>query len=239
MATQDLADITRVYKKEDLERILSEAAVKQFLAGVRSQTTLDYLSKHMGEIDDVQVSFTLDPDGTPRESVSSTRRPLLSADQIRRLESHLQIILIENLKPIIARKVQIFAIAPWRRRIGINRSYGKRRYLLPVEACIFGPWWLNWHWVTARGRTTRAMRRSTKRIIAYVLRSLMPANGLIVLLILTLAVSQVGMPYVLWYYTFSGSFAGTQTFGYCSYFGPKPFTIYENRCPLIVFRKGW
>lgn len=239
MATQDLEDIDRVYGKHDRGRILSEAAVKQFLAGIRSQTTLDYLSKHMGEIDDVQVSFGLDPDGKPRESISSIRRPLMSADQIRRLESHLQIILIENLKPIIARKVQVFAIASWRRRIGINRSYGKRRYLLPVEVCIFGPWWLNWHWVTARGRTRRPMRRSTKRIIAYVLKSLLPSGGLVVLLILALAVSQVGMPYVRWHYTFSGSFAGTQNFGSCSYFGPKPFTIYENRCPLIVFRKGW
>lgn len=48
-ATQDLDDFIRVYGKHALETILSETDIKQFLGGIRSQTTLDYLSKYLGD----------------------------------------------------------------------------------------------------------------------------------------------------------------------------------------------
>ena len=137
--------------------MLSETDIKQILGGVRSQSTLEYFSKYMGEYSAVSSNFSLSQGGV-QESVSRTNRRLSSEDELRRLPDGAQIIFYGNLKPILARKVQVFSIAPWRLQIGVNSLYGGKRKLLPVEVRIG---WLGTK-VTAIGR--RAYRKMLKEM---------------------------------------------------------------------------
>ena len=148
MATQDLADVTRVYGKHALETVLSETDIKQFLGGVRSQTTLEFVSKYMGEYTELAPSFSLD-DGMVRESIGRTNRALRTADELRRIPPDAQVVFCRTLKPVLCRKVEVFAVEPWRRQIGVNSMYGGSRYLKPVEVVVAGAA----SKATGRGRT--------------------------------------------------------------------------------------
>src|SRR5262249_49128983 len=138
LATQDLEDITRVYGRHALETILSETDIKQFLGGIRSHTTLEFLSKYLGNYTENTPSFSFD-DGRTRESIARATRALMTSDELRRLPKDQQIIIYSNFRAMLARKIQVFAIWPWRRQIGVNSMYGKKRHLLPVAVRI--GWW--------------------------------------------------------------------------------------------------
>ncbi|WP_217517514.1 type IV secretory system conjugative DNA transfer family protein [Roseobacter litoralis] len=234
MVTQDLEDILRVYGKEALATIMSESFIKQFLGGVRSQTTLEWISKALGGFTANSSSFSLGDEG-PRESISRAREPLMHPDQIRRMDTDLQIIFYGNLKPILAKKVPVFAIWPWRWLVGINTMYGNKRFLLPVQIRIF---W-NWSRVTWRGRMRRPSNGLGWKVAWYLIQGLVPPKGVIMLAPLAVVILLAGFPYLRVSYAFSGSFSGTQYFSSCTYFGPLPFTIYESQCPMVVFLKNW
>jgi type IV secretion system protein VirD4 len=138
LATQDLNDIERVYSKNDLETVLSETHIKQFLGGIRSKRTLEWLAAYLGEYTETVSSYAMGRDG-PQESLSRVNRKLLTEDELRRLDPAAQVVLYGNQKPILAKKVQVFAIAPWRKTLGINTAYGNKRKLLPVEVRL--RWW--------------------------------------------------------------------------------------------------
>lgn len=230
MATQDLSDITRVYGKQALETIISETDIKQFLGGIRSQTTLDFLTKYMGEFTEHAPSCSFQGD-TVRESLGRAGRALKTADEVRRLDTDQQIVVFRNLKPILCRKTQVFSIDPWRTEIGINSMYGKKRYLKPVEVVVtvFGSR------VTRRGRSATPRRNGGWRIAGYLLRGLLPGPAALLVVALVLAVWQIGVPHVRVSYGYSGSWSSQ----WCDYWGPHPFTTYGGDCPVIVFRDAF
>jgi hypothetical protein len=158
MACQDLNDIERVYSKHDLETVLSETHIKQFLA-VRSKTTLDWLSGYLGDYTETISSYSMGRDG-PQESLARASRKLLTSDELQRLPDRAQIILYGNLKPVLALKSQVFAIAPWRKTVRINSSYGSKRKLSPVEIRL--RWW--------RTEVTPRARRAYARMMRAVFR---------------------------------------------------------------------
>ncbi|MEM9099038.1 MAG: type IV secretory system conjugative DNA transfer family protein [Pseudomonadota bacterium] len=131
----DDVPIVRVYSRHALESVLSETDIKQILGGIRSQTTLEYVSKYCGETTEVVSSFSLGADSV-QESLSQTGRRLITEDELRRLPAEAQIVLHSNLKPMLCKKVQVFAVANWRRRITPNSLYGGRSKLLPVEVRV-------------------------------------------------------------------------------------------------------
>lgn len=231
MATQDIADVTRVYSKEALETIKSESDIKQFLSGVRNQVTLDFISKLLGNYSEVTSSFSFGEDG-PRENVSVTNRPLMSADEIRRMSKDHQIIIFGNLKPIFAQKIQVFAIMPWRFLIGINKLYGSSRFLKPVAVHVWG----TWSWVTRRARTRVAKSRAFWRIIGYVLQGLIPPRIVPILSVLAFCIWQLGAPHMLWEYALAGNH---RTYSWCQYIGPKSLVIRGRPCPFILLQKHW
>lgn len=231
MATQDLSDITRVYGKHALETIVSETDVKQFLGGIRSRTTLEFLSKYMGEYTEIAPSFALGEGGI-QESIGRAARPLLTPDELRRLNRDAQIVFIRNLRPMLSSKVQVFAISPWRRQIGINTMYGPKRHLKPVEVVV-----TRWRSrVTARGRTEVPGRRLSWRIAAHIARGFVPPAGLLVLGALVAAVWLFGFPHVRVEYGYSGQWSNPTAYHWCRYFGPDPFTVRGTDCPFVVFR---
>ena len=138
LATQDFDDITRVYSKHALETVLSETHIKQILGGIRSKSTLEYLSSYLGEYTEMTRSYAMGGDG-PQESISYTNRRLLTEEEIRTLPDDAQIVIYGSHKPVLAKKVQVFAVAPWRKTLGVSTNHGSKRKLLPVEARL--RWW--------------------------------------------------------------------------------------------------
>lgn len=246
LATQDLDDIVRVYSKHALESVLSETDIKQILGGIRSQTTLEYVSKYCGETTEVVSSFSLGAESV-QESLSQTGRRLITEDELRRLPAEAQIVLHSNLKPMLCKKVQVFAVANWRRRITPNSLYGGRRKLLPVEVRMG---WFGAR-VTAVGQ--RAYRRMRKNMARQApsrrWRALLPIMGYLVpgpatflwALLAAIVLSQ-GFPNLRVEYTYSRNdarYAPTQ-YHQCRYVGPtSPGTIAGPRCPVLLWRKTW
>lgn len=231
MATQDLADISRVYGKHALETILSETDIKQFLGGIRSQKTLEFLSRYLGEYTELAPSFSFG-DGRIQESIGRAPRALGTADELRRIPAHAQIVLLGNLRPILCRKIPVFSVRPWRGRIGINPMYGNKRHLKPVEVVVFG----RFSWVTERGRMRQPRRAVFWRLAGHLALSLMPGAGLVWLGALALTVWLAGFPYLRVEYSYAGPRANPTFYHWCRYLGPEPFTVRGTDCPLIVFR---
>lgn len=245
LATQDLEDISRVYGKEALATILSETDIKQFLS-IRSQTTLDWLSKYLGDATETGASYAMGRDGV-QETISQTSRKLLNPDEIRRLAEDAQIVLKGNLKPLLLKKVQVFAISPWRKRIAPNSLYGGKRKLSRVEVRVR---WLGTE-VTWRGQRAweRIWRKATRpapsafwRGLGRIFGGAKPGVGLFVVIALAAAIWAYGAPNLRWEYAFTHRDArgAPSGFVWCSYLGPtSPGVIGGPDCPLILWRRTW
>lgn len=234
VATQDLDDIDRVYGKPARSTILSESHIKQFLGGIRSQSTLEFLAKYMGEFTEHAPSYAFGGDRV-QESMGRTNRALLTADEIRRLDDRAQIVIYGNLKPALLSKVQVYAVAPWRRQIGINTMYGKKRYLRPVEVIMRG----RRAYVTRRGRFEQKRRWVFWPLVTYLWDALIPGRLALMVGLLIGALWLAGFPYVRVEYAYSGSWSNPTSYSWCSYLGPEPFTQQGGECPFILFRKLW
>lgn len=230
-ATQDLDDFVRVYGKHALETILSETDIKQFLGGIRSQTTLDYLSKYLGEYTVHSASYAFD-DGGVKESTSRSGRALQTSDEIRRLRKDAQIVIYGNFKPILARKVQVFAAEPWRNEIAPNTMYSTKRYLKPVEVVVGK----SGARVTRRGRFPVYQPRSWPLITEYLL-SRTPVSALITAAAIVALVVVLGLPNLRWQYRYTGSSSAPSRMFDCEYIGLESFTLTGPNCPIVVFRK--
>jgi type IV secretion system protein VirD4 len=112
---QELADLRRVYGKELTDTILSQAEVKQFFA-VQNNDLARQLSATLGTRTVKTMNYSLgqreDDEITP--SVGETGQPLLSADEIRRLQPGKQLILYQHAPPILCDRVAYWEVEPWR-----------------------------------------------------------------------------------------------------------------------------
>lgn len=136
---QSLAAYRRVYGPEALKTLLSETEIKQFPAGQREPEILKLIEELLGQQSVVVKSHNDKREeqgfGIDGGSYSETGRPLMTEDEIRRTDK--TITFIRDNKPLLNDLPSIAAIAPWRKKIGINPMYGKP-YLLPVELRIRG-----------------------------------------------------------------------------------------------------
>lgn len=243
MATQDLDDIVRVYSKHALETVLSESHIKQFLGGIRSKSTLEYLSAYLGEYSEISSSYSFGEQ--THESISRISRRIMTEDEIRTMSGDAQLIIYGSEKPILAKKVQVFSVEPLRKSLGVNKIYGTKRKLLPVEVRIS---WFGMK-VTAHGRRLyrnmeRAVARPDKgkrRFVRSILSRLVPSSGLLAASALVGAVYVMGFPNMLWEYGYRGSARQTPTsYVWCSYIGPtSPGRVSGPDCPVILWRKTW
>lgn len=248
LATQDLDDIIRVYSKHALETVLSETHKKQILGGIRSKATLEYFSSYLGEYSERSSSFSMGRDDIG-ESVSRSARRVLSEDELRRLPDDAQIVFYGHHRPILAKKVQVFAVSPWRHQVGVNTAYGSKRKFLPID--------VEMGWLGARvtPRARRAYRRLQSRVqgrrsgmlvhwLGQLGGLLAPgaAIGGLVLLVL-IAMQDIGLPNLRWEYAHtvapsSSARPSPSSFVWCRYIGPSsPGTVWQDDCPLILWRK--
>ncbi len=111
---QELEEIARVYGRPALATILSQTSVKQIF-GVTSQETAELVSRMLGQKTVAAKSFGLGQAAGDDVALtlSATARPLLTADEIRRLPKDQQLLLIENLPPIKARALGYHEVRPW------------------------------------------------------------------------------------------------------------------------------
>ena len=229
--TQDLEDLKRIYGPAAYETIQSETDIKVFWGGIRSQTTLEFVSKYLGDITTGSASYAFQDDGV-KESLSHTGRPLQKPDEIRRLRKDAQLIFYGNLKPIVSRKVQVFSVTPWRMELSPNSMYGGKRYLKPVEVIIKG----KKAKVTRRGRFPVMDVKRWPLIAEYII-SRLPLSIAIVTSALIATGFVLGTPHLRLQYSFTGSYSRPGPMSDCHYIGLERFTLDGPDCPFVVFRK--
>lgn len=229
--TQDHDDFGRVYGKFALKTVLSEANILQYPAPIRSDDTLESISKKLGEYSETSSSYSFGESGI-QESKARVAKRLKATNELRQLNNDQVIIIASGLKPILARKVPIFAIDPWRTQIAENSIYNGGQRLDPVQIHIEP----TQSKVTRRGRTPTGQTSLFWPIAKYLLGKIGIAPALLVTVAIFAGVSQYGFPHLRWSYQYSGS-RNDPVYQWCHYVGPTSFTTRGPICPLILFRK--
>ena len=104
---QDLPQLKSVYAGR-WESFVSNSGVKQFF-NVNDLETADFVSKYLGqETRKVQAESINSASQLPGSNISAAGRPLLMADEVRRLPRDAQILFYEAQKPVLAQKLRYF-----------------------------------------------------------------------------------------------------------------------------------
>lgn len=111
---QELAELKRIYGEHTAETVLSQAEVKQFFA-VQSLSLAKMLSAALGQKTVKTTSFNLgrSDDDEVGTTLGETGRPLLSPEDIRQMGKDQQLLFIESLPPVRARRIPFWYVAPW------------------------------------------------------------------------------------------------------------------------------
>jgi len=111
---QELSELIRLYGPHTARTVLSQAEVKQFFA-VQDHELAKTLSAALGQKTVKTTNFNLGrfDDDEVGQSLGETGRPLKSADEIRMMEPHEQLMLIKALPPVWAQRLPFWFIAPW------------------------------------------------------------------------------------------------------------------------------
>ena len=111
---QEFADLIRIYGPHTARTVLSQAEVKQFFA-VQDDQLARTLSAALGQRTVKTRSYNLGQFETDEigESLGETGRPLLSPDEIRMMKKDEQLLLIQALPPIRAKRIPFWFVAPW------------------------------------------------------------------------------------------------------------------------------
>ncbi len=113
LVVQGLAQLDRLYGASGRELILQNAGLQLFFASNDDQTS-NYISQRLGTYTDAQVTRSRSTPllGGGHGSITKGRslhaRPLLSADEIRRLDRADEILFLEGARPVRARKIVYF-----------------------------------------------------------------------------------------------------------------------------------
>lgn len=155
---QNFPAFAKKHGKAALETLLSEAQVKLFMPGQRNPETLSMIERMLGHESVIARSNSSNAatgmfkmDGY---SLQEDSKPLLSTEEIRRLEKG--ILMIGNNKPMLVDLPSIAEISPWRKQLDPSPFYGKR-YLKRVGLNIkpYARSLLSWlGWVLSGGRVS-------------------------------------------------------------------------------------
>lgn len=236
MVVQELEEIARVYGREALQTILSQADVKQFF-GVASDGTAQMVSRMLGRETVLSESYGMDanPAQGPSLSVGRGARDLMSPDEVRRLPEDEQIVFVRNLKPIRALKVGYQEVSPWRDQAERNPLHGGKRFGGKLKMRIGR---LRARATVAGQRATPKDRRNGFKIAGLVLREFLPGRLVIMAGLVVGVITAFGWPHLRIEYTATNS--GSYT--WCRYAGPpmvgEEFTLnVPPNCPLVVWKK--
>jgi type IV secretion system protein VirD4 len=111
---QELAELVRLYGPHTAKTVLSQAEVKQFFA-VGSDELAQSLSKALGQKTVKTRNFNLGryEDDEVGESLAESGQPLMRPEEIVLMDPSEQLLLVNKVKPIRARRVPFWFVAPW------------------------------------------------------------------------------------------------------------------------------
>lgn len=236
---QELQEIARVYGREALATVLSQCDIKQFF-GFASQETALMVSKMLGDREQAGESFSLSTElgGTPGLSIAKTAKPLMTAEELRRLDDDEQIVFIRNLRPARLRKIGYQEVHPWRTEyVKPDPIHGGKPFLGRVKMRL-------------RGQTLRATRLGTKRVkrikrpivrpLLAALAAATPAAPPLLLVAAIAAMATLGSPHIVYWYEYSIR-GGHRYYHVCNYTGlPIIGDQFEYRgvdnCPFVIWK---
>ncbi len=129
---QSLFAYRKVYGKEAVSTLLSNAEILQFLPQQSDPETLELIQKMLAQRAIITESFnsTRDEYGVKGHTTQEDARPLMTMDEIRRTDK--TILFIRNSKPVLTTLPSYSAIHPWRKQVGRNPFYPKA-YLTRIK----------------------------------------------------------------------------------------------------------
>jgi type IV secretion system protein VirD4 len=115
MFVQELAELTRLYGPHTAKTVLSQAEARQFFA-VTSGELAENLSKMLGQKTVKAKNFNLGvyADSEIGESLSESGQPLMRPEEIMLMDRSEQLLMVNGVRPIRARRVPFWFVAPWR-----------------------------------------------------------------------------------------------------------------------------
>ncbi len=122
---QELEDWARVYGREALEILLSQTEIQQFF-GSKSQTTLELLSKRLGETTVKTENYSLRQNlaAPVSKSLGETSRPLLKTNEIERHGDTL--LFVRRKPPASVERVSCSEVEPWSEQVDVNPLHGTK-----------------------------------------------------------------------------------------------------------------
>ena len=113
---QELAELVRIYGPHTTATVLSQAEVKQFFA-ISNQDLAFTLSKALGQKTVKTRNYNLGrfDDDEIGESLSESGQPLMRPDEIMLMGRDEQLLLVNGLRPIRARRIPFWFVDPWGR----------------------------------------------------------------------------------------------------------------------------
>lgn len=237
---QELREIVRVYGVEALATVLSQCDVKQFF-GFASHDTAQLVSRMLGDRELAGESFTLAHDlgGTPGLSINKAAKPLMTAEELRRLDDDEQIVFIRNLRPARLRKVGYHEVHPWRTEyVKPDPIHGGKPFLGKVKVKV------SRGMLRATWRGTKRIKRIKRPLLKPIFAALAVAVPTAPPLMLIAAIGAIGVfgsPHVIYWYEYS--MRGNQKYYHvCNYAGlpiiGEQFEFrYTDHCPIVIWKK--
>jgi len=132
---QDLAQIEQIYGQNTSETIFSQAEVKQFF-GISNDKLAKRISELMGQTTVKVPTYDLGArdDLSPSATVSENQRPLMSPDEIQQMANDEQLLFINGLRPVLAKRAPVWALKPHRDYLEANPVEGPYPRTRPVAA---------------------------------------------------------------------------------------------------------
>jgi len=122
---QELAEIKRAYGADALKTILSQTSL-QMVFGVTSLEAAEHFSKKCGNrtIGSSRLALGQSIEDDIGESRGAMQRPLITADELRRMPEQEMLVFVGNLKPMRCLKIGAHEIEPLRSNFAPNPLHG-------------------------------------------------------------------------------------------------------------------
>lgn len=114
MICQSLKQLNEIYGPHRTSIILGACEVKQFFCVRQAEAPI--VSQWLGQETVLTRSYNLGRDwgDAPTVSVGATGKPLMTPDEIVRMDPRDQLLFVENKPPILARRTDYRSVVPWR-----------------------------------------------------------------------------------------------------------------------------
>ena len=228
------SEIRKKFGDKSAETVETQCGVKQIM-GVSKHEDAERLSKALGMGPGVAETLNAaDKDGRHTKGMADQGRLLMTASEIRELSRDEQIILVDGLPPIRAKKLAQNEIGPWGANLAANPLEGGALPYEPKIEITYG--------AGDTPNSVRQMKRVWRAKKAKHTRLLQPAYFLWVPVAASLAIAgiQIEEPHLRWSTSYR-EFLGRTDYSRCDYIGvtgsftlPADFVWSELMDPMVL-----